>query len=67
MSNLGESRNFSGMRHAEFDDSDIVFGFELEQLQGQSEMVVEIAQGFKNPKTRGEQMRDDIFCRGLPG
>ena len=38
-----QRRDLAGMRHSQLHDSDVVFRFETQQLQRQSEVVIEIA------------------------
>ena len=55
----------AGVRHAHLDHGHLVLGFQLEQLQRHSKLVVEIALRFQNTMPRREHVRDDFFCRRL--
>src|SRR3954471_8884544 len=61
MSDLSERGNLTRVRHPEFDDRDLVLGFELKQLQWQSEMVVEVPFRFHHAKTRRENVSDGFL------
>ena len=60
-----EGGDFAGVVHAHFDDSNLMFGFQAQQLQRDAEVVVEIAGGFENVEAGGEDFGDGFFGRGF--
>ena len=65
--NLGQGANLTGVRHAHLDHGDVVFRFQLQQHEGQSEMIIEVAFGLEHSEPRAENMSDSLFGRGLAG
>jgi hypothetical protein len=53
------------MRHAHFNDRKIVFRFESEQAERESEVIVEIALGAMNAILNRKQVRNGLFGGGL--
>src|SRR5262249_30667808 len=43
VSNAGQGRDFTGMRHAHLDHGDLMFRFEFEELQRHAEFIVEVS------------------------
>ncbi len=63
----GQRGNFAGVRHAHLNHGDIVCGLQLEQLQRQSEAIVQIALRFEHFEMRGQHGGDGVLGRGLAG
>ena len=50
----GQGRDFAGVIHSHFDDSDFVLGLESQQLQGQAEAVIQVAARLEHIELRAE-------------
>ena len=58
---LRQRANFARMRHAHFDDRDVVLRFQLQEHERQSEMIIEVAFRFEHAEVCGENMRDRLL------
>ena len=61
----GEGGNFASVVHPHFDDGKIVFRFEREQAERETEVIVEVALGAVDAVFGGQQVRDGLFRGGL--
>ena len=59
--------DFASVVHAHFDHGDFVLGFEAEQLQRQTECVVEISLGLEHAELGGEGGGDGFLRCGFSG
>ena len=67
LSDLGQRCDLAGVRHAHFDDGDVVLGLELQEHQRQSEVIVEVPSQTCARGTRGKHVRYRFFSGGFSG
>src|ERR1700761_562450 len=67
MRNMGQRSNFSNVRHAHLDNSDVVRGLEFEQLQGHTVFVVEVTLRLEDGEAGSEYCRNRFFSCGFAG
>ena len=58
--------NLAGVRHAHFDDRNVVLRFQLQEHERQAEMIIEVAFGLEHAEARAKNMRDGFFGRRFP-
>ena len=67
LGNAAEFADFARVIHAHFEHGHLGVVRNAENAKRQTNVVVEIADGFANSQADGEQSRDDVFGGGLAG